>query len=156
MAKGNRYKDARDKREGGGYVAFPHEVLNSVAFIGLTSHARMLLFDLAAQYKGNNNGDLCAAWTLMKVRGWKSEETLHNAKRQLLECGLIAETRKGARPNKAALYGLTWFAMDECKGKLDISPKAFPRGRYKLLEPLPPMKVKNTSLATVGVVGGAG
>ena len=116
----------------------------------------MLLFDLAAQYKGNNNGDLCAAWTLMKVRGWKSEETLHNAKRQLLERGLIAETRKGARPNKAALYGLTWFAMDECKGKLDISAKAFPRGRYRLLDPLPPMTVKNALLTTVGAVGEVG
>jgi hypothetical protein len=112
----------------------------------------MLLFDLAAQYKGNNNGDLCAAWTLMKVRGWKSEETLHNAKRQLLERGLIAETRKGARPNKAALYGLTWFAMDECKGKLDISAQSFPRGQYRLLEPLPPMKVRNASLTTAGAV----
>jgi hypothetical protein len=148
----SRYRGARDKREGGGFVAFPHEVLNSVAFIGLTAHARMLLLDLAAQYKGNNNGDLCAAWTLMKKRGWKSEETLHKAKQQLLERGLIAETRKGARPNKAALYGLTWFDLDDCKGKLDISPQAFPKRGYLLFEPLPPMKVKNTSLATVGVV----
>jgi hypothetical protein len=78
----DRYRDAREKREGGGYVAFPHEVLNSVAYIGLSAHARMLLLDIAAQYKGNNNGDLCAAWTLMRARGWRSEDTLNNAKRQ--------------------------------------------------------------------------
>src|SRR5688500_881599 len=119
MGRENRYKDAREKRDGNSHVAVPHVVLNSVAYLGLTAHARMLLFDLAAQYKGNNNGDLCASWTLMKKRGWKSEETLHKAKSQLLERGLIAETRKGARPNKAALYGLTWLALDDCNGKLD-------------------------------------
>ena len=137
-------------------MTFPHEVLNSVAFIGLSAHARMLLLDLAAQYKGNNNGDLCAAWTLMHPRGWKSEETLHKAKRQLLERGLVAETRKGARPNKAALYGLTWFTLDDCKGKLDMSQAQFPLSAYKLLNPLPPMMVKNASLTTVGVVAASG
>ncbi|MBA4143310.1 MAG: hypothetical protein H0X43_10000 [Nitrosospira sp.] len=152
----NRYKEARDKREGGSFVSVPHEVLNSVAYVGLSAHARMLLFDIVAQYKGNNNGDLSAAWKLMKQRGWKSEETLHKVKRQLLERGLIAETRKGARPNKAALYGITWQALDDCKGKLDVSAQSFPRGQYRLLDPLPPMRVKNTSLATVGAAAEAG
>ena len=152
----DRYRDAREKREGGGYVAFPHEVLNSVAYIALSAHARMLLLDIAAQYKGNNNGDLCAAWTLMRVRGWKSEETLNNAKRQLLTSGLIVETRKGARPNRAGLYGLTWFALDDCKGKLDMSPAQFQRGAYRLFNPLPSMAAKNASLTTVGVVEHSG
>ncbi|SCX98289.1 hypothetical protein SAMN05216308_102262 [Nitrosospira sp. Nsp13] len=152
----DRYKEAREKRDGGCYVAFPHDVLNSAAFIGLSAHSRMLLLDLAAQYKGSNNGDLCAAWSIMRIRGWKSEETLHNAKHQLIERGLIAETRKGARPNKAALYGLTWFALDDCKGKLDITPAQFRRGAYKLLEPLPKITPKNASLTTVGVVTALG
>jgi hypothetical protein len=155
MAK-NRFKGGQEKRIGGGYVAFPFAVLNSVAFIGLSSHARMLLLDIAAQYRGNNNGDLCAAWKLMRPRGWKSEETLNNAKRQLLARGLIAETRKGARPNKAGLYGLTWFDMDDCKGKLDMSPALFPLGAYRLLDPVPMIACKITSLTTVGVVENTG
>jgi hypothetical protein len=115
----------------------------------------MLLFDLLAQYRGNNNGDLCAAWKLMQPRGWKSEETLHKAKLQLLEAGLMVETRKGARPNKASLYALTWYSLDECGGKLDISVQGFPRGAYKLKDPAP-ILVRNTSLATVDAVGNAG
>ena len=115
----------------------------------------MLLWDLAAQYRGDNNGDLCAAWKLMHLRGWKSEETLSKAKRKLLEVGLIVETRKGARPNKCSLFALTWYALDDCKGKLDIAPQSFPRGAYKLKEPhpmIPPSSKENTSLTTAGVV----
>ena len=108
----------------------------------------MLLFDLAAQYRGDNNGDLCAAWKLMHPRGWKSEETLCKAKRDLLEACLIVETRKGARPNKCSLFALTWYALDDCGGKLDISAQSFPRGAYRLKEPRPvisPRVMKNNS-----------
>lgn len=155
----SRYKNATEKRDGGGHVAIPFPVLNGAAYLGLNAHARMLLFDLAAQYRGDNNGDLCMAWKLMHPRGWKSEETLSKAKRDLLEAGLIAETRKGARPNKCSLFALTWFALDDCNGKLDISARSFPRGAYKLKN-RPPMIVssggKNASLTTAGVVEGAG
>lgn len=148
MAKNNRYKSAKDKRDGGTFFTVPSAVLNGAAYIGCGSHARMLLFDLLAQYRGNNNGDLCAAYSLMKPRGWKSTHTLLAAKRELLKAGLIVETRMGARPNKASLYALTWHALDECGGKLDISAHNFPRGAYKLKEPLPPM-IKNASLNAV-------
>lgn len=134
MAK-SRYKNAKDKRDGVSHIGVPHCVLNGAAYLGLNAYARMLLWDLAAQYRGDNNGDMCAAWKLMHPRGWKSEETLSKAKRHLLEVGLIVETRKGARPNKCSLFALTWYALDECKGKLDISPQSFPRGVYKLKDP---------------------
>jgi hypothetical protein len=154
MAK-SRFKNAKDKRDGESHIGVPHCVLNSAAYLSLNAHARMLLWDLAAQYRGDNNGDMCAAWKLMHLRGWKSEETLCKAKRKLLEVGLIVETRKGARPNKCSLFALTWYALDDCKGKLDISPQSFPRGAYKLKEP-PPVMVSSreeiTSLTTAGVV----
>jgi hypothetical protein len=149
-----KYKGAGDKRDGGQFLAVPFIVLNGRAYIELNAHAKMLLWDIAAQYKGNNNGDLCAAWKFMKARGWKSEDTLNKAKRELLASGLIAETRKGARPNKATLYGLTWCDLDDCGGKLDISQNGFPRGAYRLHD-YPPQAVKNELLATAGVFGGA-
>ena len=139
MARNSRYKSAKEKRDSGAFFTVPATVLNGSAYIGLGAYARMLLFDLLAQYRGNNNGDLCAPWKLMKPRGWKSEQTLHYAKRDLLEAELIFETRKGARPNKCSLYALTWFALDECDGKLDISAQSFPRGAYKWKGPLPPL-----------------
>jgi len=154
MAK-SRYKNAKEKRDGESHIGVPHCVLNGVAYLGLNAHARMLLWDLAAQYRGDNNGDMCAAWKLMHPRGWKSEETLSKAKRNLLEVGLIVETRKGARPNKCGLFALTWYALDDCKGKPDISPQSFPRGAYRLKDRQPVMFLssrENTSLNTVGVV----
>lgn len=158
MAK-SRYKNATEKRDGGGHVAIPFAVLNGAAYLGLNAHARMLLWDLAAQYRGDNNGDLCMAFKLMKPRGWKSEETLNKAKLDLLGARLIVETRKGARPNKCSLFALTWYALDDCNGKLDISARSFPRGAYTEKD-RPPVMVssgrKNASLTTAGVVEGAG
>lgn len=152
MAK-RQYASARKKRDGSGYVAIPFVVLNGAAYLGLNAYARMLLLDIAAQYRGNNNGDLCAPWKYMHPRGWKSESTLDKAKKALLESGLICETRKGARPNKCSLYGLTWFALDDCGGKLEISAQTFPRGAYRLKDPPPAIassRRKNVSLTTAG------
>lgn len=147
-----RFKGASEKRDGGTFVIIPLAVLTSRAYLDASPHARMLLFDLLAQYRGNNNGDLCAAWRLMKPRGWRSPVTLNKAKRELLELGLIVETRKGARPNKASLYALTWHALDECSGKLDLSSKAFPRSAYLKRNTPPPLKPKNALLSTPAVV----
>jgi len=146
MAKNKRYKDAANKRDGGQFFAIPHSVLNGSAYLSVSSHARMLLFDLIAQYKGDNNGDFCAAYSMMKLRGWKSQHTLLNAKRELLEACLIEETRKGARPNLASLYAVTWLSLDDCKGKLDITPAGFHRSAYKLKDTPPPIgKIKGVN-----------
>ncbi|CAN7312211.1 hypothetical protein LJR029_005473 [Caballeronia sp. LjRoot29] len=144
-----KYKAGKEKRDGTTFVAFPTVVLNSVAYLGLSAHARMLLVDIAAQYSGDNNGDFSIAWVLMKPRGWKSEDTLSKAKKELLESGLVVETRKGARPNKASLYALTWLALDQ-HPKLDMTQKTFPRGKWREKEPPSPIKI--TILTTPGVV----
>lgn len=136
----NRHKEGKQKRDAGAFVIIPHAVLHSEAYLSLPAFAKTLLIDLALQYRGDNNGDLCAAWKLMKKRGWKSEATLHRAKLQLIAGGFIFETRKGARPNKASLYAVTWLALDECGGKLDVSVKAFPRGAYRQHDPYPPLR----------------
>ncbi len=154
MAK-SRFKNATEKRDGGAFITLPLSVLNGAAYLGLNAHARMLLFDLAAQYRGDNNGDMCAAWKLMHPRGWKSEETLGKAKRDLLEAGLIVETRKGARPNKCSLFALTWYALDDCGGKLDVTARSFPRGAYRLKDPCPvivPRVMQNANRPTPAVV----
>ena len=137
MSARQRYNGAKGKRDGGAFIAIPLSVLNGGAYLLASAHARMLLFDLAVQYRGNNNGDLSAAWSQMHARGWRSKETLTKAKRELQELGLIVETRMGARPNKASLYAVTWHALDDCGGKLEITAHSFQRGAYKLRDPLP-------------------
>jgi hypothetical protein len=131
MSSKHTYRGDKDKCDPGLFVKLPHNVLNSGAYTSLSARGRMLLIDIAMQFRGNNNGDLCAAWKFMKPRGWQSEATLNAAKKELLASGLVCETRMGARPNKATLYAVTWRDLDHCNGKLEMKPANFPRGAYK-------------------------
>ena len=146
MAKRKSWKEARNKRDGGAFMSLPVAVLQSRAYTLASPHARMLLIDLFLQYRGDNNGDLSACWKFMQPRGWRSETTLTKAKRELIDAGLIVETRKGARPNKASLYAVTWCDLDDCGGKLDMSPAGFPRGAYKQHNPVPTVPMKTHRL----------
>lgn len=148
--KPKRWKDGKAKRDGGAFLSLPLSVLNSRAYIEIGAFARMLLLDLFMQYRGDNNGDFSACWKFMQPRGWRSEATLARAKKELLASGLIVETRKGARPNKASLYAVTWCALDHCGGKLEMTPQSFPRGEYRMRDPMPPIRCKNAGLATAG------
>ena len=134
MARNRNWKDAKDKRDAGPFRAIPSSVLDGRAYLNCSPHARMLLFDLFALYSGSNNGDLSVAWSRMKPRGWRSEATLHKAKKELLESGLIVQTRMGARPNKCSLYAITCYALDE-NDKLEMTNRSYPRGKYKLKDP---------------------
>jgi hypothetical protein len=123
-----RISDAKLKREPGGYAPLSYVVIRSDQFARLSAHAVKLLMDLLAQYRGNNNGDLCAAWTMMQRRGWKSRDTLANALADLTESGFISRTRQGGR-HMPSLYGLTFYALDE-NPKLDVRAPQFPRGAW--------------------------
>lgn len=134
MARSRRYREQREKRESGAFLALPSRLLESQAFKTLSPYGVKLLLDIASGYRGNNNGDLSAPWKTMRNRGWRSEETLQKAKKELIAHGLIAETRKGRRPNVCTLFGLTWFRIDP-SNKYDISEGAFPFGAWKAMAP---------------------
>ena len=112
------------------FVGIPHECANHSNFIRLSPYAVKLLIDIAIQYRGNNNGDLTIAYSLMKDRGWRSEATLHKYKRELLHYGWIMLTRQGGK-HKASLYAITWKSVDECKGKLDVKETHKSLGYWK-------------------------
>ena len=57
------------------FLRLPHHVLDHAVFKTLSTRATKLVMDLAAQYRGSNNGDLCAPLSLMKKRGWKKVGT---------------------------------------------------------------------------------
>jgi hypothetical protein len=118
------------RRESGSYVTVPHAVLNSSAFLDLPSYGVKLLFDIAAQYKGNNNGDLFATWTRLQKRGWKSRDTFNKALNALLDHGLIQKTRQGGL-HRCSLYGLTWHPIHECNGKLEVQATRVASGLWK-------------------------
>ncbi|HNP51912.1 MAG TPA: hypothetical protein PKJ85_08965 [Nitrosomonas nitrosa] len=91
------------------------------------------------------------AWSVMEKRGWKSRDTLNKSCKELLDVELIFVSRYGdrKRPN---LYALTFFAIDECGGKLDIRPSERPLSWWRKHEPLPPIKIKSTPTAGVSKV----
>lgn len=131
------------RSESGSFLAVPHAVLASDAYRTLGAHATKLLFDLGSQYRGANNGDLSAAWRIMVARGWRSRDTLAKALRELLDHGLIELTRQGGL-RRCSLYALTWRAIDECGGKLDVSPTSVASGAWK-----PGQREQIASTATV-------
>lgn len=123
--------------EGGGFVPIPHVVIRSEGFGKLSAHAVKLLTDLLSQYRGNNNGDLSAPYSTMhKKRGWRSKGTLSRAIKELLASGFIEISRQGGR-HKCTLYATTFFAIDECNGKIDIRATSKPTSLWRANEPLP-------------------
>jgi DNA-binding PadR family transcriptional regulator len=112
------------------YFGLPNAVLNHENYLRLSAKAVKLLIDLGEQYTGFNNGDLCATWSMMQKRGWKSRNTLYKALKELLHYGLIIKSRQGGK-HAASLYALTWKQVDECKGKLDIKSTKSPPGYWK-------------------------
>jgi hypothetical protein len=113
---GSKYKGSKYTE---GFTGIVHSVFESPAFVALSPHACKLLLELAGQYRGNNNGNLTVAWSVVKNRGWKSRTTLWRCKAELIEAGFVYVTRKGHMPSTCELLALTWFA-------LDVSPKFDP------------------------------
>jgi hypothetical protein len=115
-------------------VPLPIHVLQSQELASLRPKAVKLLVDLLAQHRRENNGDLCASWTLMRKRGWRSKETLSGALAELREKGWLTLTRQGGR-HKASLYAVSFFSIDYCGGKLDVDATASPSNAWRRNSP---------------------
>ena len=108
------------KRSGPPFLKLPYAYLESPQYAALSPRALKALIDIAAQYNGYNNGDLTAAWSIMRKRGWTSKDQLAKAVRELLGRGWVMLTRRGGRDRcMPTLYAVTWWGIDPCRGKLD-------------------------------------
>ena len=132
--KGSKYSEP--------FVGIVRSVFEAPPFTALSPHACKLLLELASQYRGDNNGNLTVAWSIMKKRGWNSRTTLWRCKSELIDAGFIYVTRKGHMPSTCELLALTWFA-------LDVSPKFDPEAlacftskAYRAKTPLPMPTIK--------------
>ena len=134
--KGSKYTEP--------FVGVVRSVFESPAFTALSPHACKLLLELAGQYRGDNNGNLTVAWSMVSKRGWKSRTTLWRCKSELIEAGFVYVTRKGRMPSTCELLALTWFPLD-VSNKFDLEalacfkPKAY---RDKTSLPMPAVKIK--------------
>ena len=121
MAK-KSFRGSGEWRDGGRFVALPHVVIDSPSHRALNHAARSLLVDIARQYTGRNNGKLVACNKALKPLGWTSHQSVTRALQELIEAKLLTETRKGARPNRAAWFALGFIRLEVTDG-LDIDPK---------------------------------
>tara|TARA_R110001592_G_scaffold38609_2_gene127297 strand:+ start:11573 stop:11998 length:426 start_codon:yes stop_codon:yes gene_type:complete len=109
-------------------------VMEHTDYLELSGNGVKLLLEFAYQYRGNNNGDLTAAWTVLKKRGWRSQHTVSKALRELQEANLVICSRESVfhkTGGRCALFALTWLPINECPGKgLDILPTKTPARRF--------------------------
>lgn len=114
-----------------GFSMLIHAYFQSAEYAELSPRAVKLLIDIYSQFRGENNGDLCATLSVMKKVGWKSNDQLQKALAELLATGWITMTRRGGR-QKASLYALTTLGIDKSP-KLDchIRPSPTPLHRWK-------------------------
>ena len=155
MAKSKKPTEAAQGR----YTALPHSLLDSTAFMSASHMARSLLYELARQHDGKNNGHMHLSTKWLKSRGWTSTNSVQRAKVELIKCQLILKTREGGLNAGADKFALTWLAITNFVG-LDIQAKDYQPGAYQLLgpfvsprqpgeQPPPPPPVVRTSPARI-------
>jgi hypothetical protein len=125
-----RLSRQKGRRSNAAYSQLIHAYFQSPEYARLSHRARALLIDLYCQYRGNNNGDLCATAKVMRPRGWTSNDQLVKAIRELLDAGWIVITRQGGR-NQPHLFAVTFWPIDECDGKLDVKATTAPLHTWK-------------------------
>lgn len=131
MANGRNGRKKND-RDGTGFIALPHVVIDSPAYAELSHTARSLLLELARQCGRDGNGRLLCSRNHLAKRGWNSNDVISRAKGQLIKNGFIFETVKGYRPNKASWYAVTWLPLGKHTGYDVGADRAFRRGAYLL------------------------
>lgn len=139
------------RRESGTFTAIPHAVQDGANWRQCSGTAIKLLCTIARQYNGRNNGDLCAALSVLRPHGFTSPDTVSWALRELRYYGLILLTRQGGL-NGPSLYAVSWQSIDECGGKLTCAkPSPVASGDWKTLrEPFKrPRKKQNASTPSV-------
>ncbi len=117
------------------FAGIPRHVMDHPDYKSLSGNAVKLLLELARQYKGSNNGDLTVAYSILKDRGFNSKSTITRIRGELLQAGMIAQTRVGKFMNPkstCSLYALTWQPIDECGGKLDVTATTTPPRKFSL------------------------
>ena len=85
---------------------------------------------------------MAAPW--MRKRGWTSNDVLHRAKLELIERGLITQTRQGGLNAGANLYAVTWLPITNFAG-LDIRSKDYHPGTWRFMDTIPVIGVHKLS-----------
>ena len=125
-----------------GFDKMPRDVTLCANYKKLSYPGKALLHDAATLFTGQNNGNICLAYSLMEPLGWK-KDALHRARHELLYYGFLIMTKRGINRNPD-LYALAWINIHHCNGKhneyrtkepaatyLEEKPKYTPRKKQK-------------------------
>ena len=116
MGRDRRNKGRDTGRIAGGFIALPWSVVDSPAYMELSYPAKALLIEIDRQYVRDNNGRMLASRAYLKKRGWKSQDVITRALRELINAQFIHKTVQGHRPNKASWFAVTWRRLDRIAG----------------------------------------
>lgn len=111
MGRRSKRGKIEGRTESGPFLALSMSVLGSPQFTALSPRAVKALIDVAFAYRGYNNGNLCAAFKIMKPRGWTSKDQLALALQELVDAGFLLITRRGGN-RVATLYALSFKPID--------------------------------------------
>ena len=121
--------DTRDTLHNAGesYGSMFHCVYLSIARMGASPKAKILLDDLIYQYRGRNNGILVLCpnekdkkdGLTVHERTGLSEASIYRAAAELEARGLITCTRRGNFSRKVSYYALTWAPIDRTHIRYD-------------------------------------
>ena len=120
----------------GGYSALPWAVMDSPAYIGASIAAKALLNELVRQHNGANNGRLHLTHSWLAGRGWPSKSIVEKARAELIERGLIIQTKQGGLFVGATWHALTWLPISNHVG-LETAPNTYHQGGWQFCD-LPP------------------
>lgn len=130
MAK-RKYKEAVNYSPGH-WVRVPTEMQESPNWLNMSDRGKALFFTMFCQFKGQNNGDLCAAYALLKGKGWPSKSKLMAARQELEHYGFIEVTRQGGKNKVPTLYALTFINVHKCWGKLNVPATDYPSDKWRI------------------------
>lgn len=107
----------------------PHAMLDSLAFTGASDRAKAFLFALIRQHNGVNNGRLQLTGDWLAEQGYPSAGMNIKSRKELIERGLIVQTRQGGLNAGSSWYALAWLPINNFVG-LDISANCYHQGAW--------------------------
>ena len=114
-------------------MSIPHFVMESTQYGEIDAFALKLLHELVRQYRGSNNGNLCAVQSELVLRShtWRSKDVLSRKLAYLESQGWIVKTRQGSKLDGCNLYAVTWWPVDAAPGKHPFPQERKPSHAWK-------------------------
>lgn len=107
----------RSKKQVEPFIQIPSGVLDSAAYADLSYSARAVLIEILYFYRGNNNGSIFLASSILNKRGIK-KNTFTKALKELIAHGFIYQTRRGGSVSGVcSLFAITWKRINKAEGQ---------------------------------------